>query len=496
MPNSFAYIMLLVWPIIMVVLFKRLPPQRALVISILGGYAILPTNTYFDLPFVPTLDKHTIPSLTALVLCLTIVNQKIRFLPDSRLVSVLMVGFVLSPIVSVTGNLEPFFAGPVVLPGLSARDAISELLKHVIILIPFVLGYNLLSTPNNKREFLTLYMTMGLIYSIPILLEVRLSPQLNNWVYGFFPELWAQQIRFGGFRPNVFLGHGLLVASFIMMSLLATAALLRGSIGKERWRKFAVLCYLFCVLILCKTVGSILFAVLFAPIVLFARPHVQRWAMLVCAAFLLTYPILRAADAIPVDQILDVAEMIQAERAQSLNFRFENERMLLERAAEKPFTGWGFWNRNRNMDLDTGRILTVPDGYWVYVIGVLGWFGYICIFGLLTFPLLRLWAKRKECTGSPDEFITHGVAIMMSVNLLDLIPNAPINNLTWIMAGMILAKPTVIVQTNADEPTETAPQPDPASVTHVRTPRGQKQAGASEQLKGLHKKRQPRQIKN
>ncbi|RLK07353.1 hypothetical protein [Ruegeria conchae] len=493
MPNSLAYLMLMVWPIIMVVLFKKLPAPRALLISILGGYVILPPNTYFDLPLIPTLDKHTIPSLAALVLCLTMLDQKIRFFPQSRLVSILMLGFLLSPIVSALGNLEPVFAGPVVLPGMTARDAISEFLKHVIIIIPFVLGFNILSTPDNKREFLTLYMVIGLIYSIPILLEVRLSPQLNNWVYGFFPQLFWQQVRFGGFRPTVFLGHGLLVAFFVLMSFLATAALLRGSLGNDRWHKFGILVYLFAILILCKTVGAILFAVLFAPIVLFASSRIQRWVMLICAVFLIAYPILRAEDAIPVERILGYAAQIQAERAQSLEFRFENESMLLERAAEKPLTGWAFWNRNRNMDPETGRVLTVPDGYWVLIIGVLGWFGYICIFGMLIFPLLRLWARRKKCIGSPDEYVTNGIALMLSINLVDLIPNASINSMTWIMAGMLLAKSTAAVRDRSDEADVTVPQPDPPRVAHVRKPRGQAKATTSAQLKNPHNKRRSRQ---
>ncbi|WP_425084692.1 O-antigen ligase family protein [Ruegeria profundi] len=493
MPNTFAYLMLALWPIVMVVLFKKLPPARAFCISILAAHTILPTATYFDLPLVPTLDKKTVPSIFALLLCLTMFNQKIRFFPGSPIVSVLMIGYILSPFVTFASNLEPIFAGTLYFPGLTVRDAISESLKHVITLIPFVLGFNLLSTPDNKREFLALYMMTGLIYSIPILVEIRMSPQFNNWFYGFFPQLFAQQVRFGGFRPVVFIGHGLGVAFLILMSMLATAALLRGSSRKDSGNKFAILAYLSLILVLCKTVGAVLFAVLFAPIVLFARPKVQRWVMMVCAVFVLTYPVLRAADAIPVERLLSYASMIQAERAQSLGFRFENEEQLLERALEKPLTGWGYWNRNRNYDPETGRILTVPDGYWILIIGVLGWFGYICIFGLLTFPLLRLWAQRKECTGSADEFVTHGVAIMLSINLLELIPNATNNNLTWLMAGLLMAKITETVQEKNTQPTETRPELATGQhPKHVRKPRGEQKNSTAEYPEFHRRKRHPR----
>ena len=64
----------------------------------------------------------------------------------------------------------------------------------------------------------------GLCYSVPMLFEVRMSPQLHTWIYGYFPHSFVQQMREGGFRPVVFLGHGLLTAFFIMSAAVAAAA--------------------------------------------------------------------------------------------------------------------------------------------------------------------------------------------------------------------------------------------------------------------------------
>lgn len=446
---------------------------------------VLPAEVYFDFPLIPTVNKYTLPSLTAFVLCLIMVEQKIRIFPASRLVTILMVGFVLSPFATVLSNREPVFWGLIGLPGLSIRDAISVMLIHAITLIPFILGFNLLSTWQARRTFLTTYVIAGLIYSLPIFLEVRVSPQINNWVYGFFPELFAQQIRFGGFRPMVFMGHGLKVAFFILMAALSAAILWSGSSGDKRARYLAVLVYLLVVLTFCKSVGSILFAVIFIPIILLAGPRIKGWTILFCAAFLLTYPVLRATDSIPVDRMVSYAAQIQVERAQSLEYRFDNEKMLLDRAAQKPIAGWGYWNRNRVFDEETGQDLTVPDGYWIIIIGVEGWVGYICVFGLLTYPLFRLWGQRKRTAAMGDAKIVYGIALMLGINLINLIPNAGINYLTWAIAGLLFACSTQTAQADI----EAEPEPATKAPLHKRYSRGHRPAGAANPALFKRKKR-------
>lgn len=473
--------MLLIWPLIMAVLFKKLSPDRALIWSFLGAFMLLPTGAYFDLPLIPTLDKYTLPSVAALVLSLTMVKQKIRFFPESKVASVLMIGYVSSPLFSVLSNPEPVFWGVRVLPGLTIYDALSEVMKHGIALIPFILSFNLLATRKARHAFLTIYMLAGLFYSIPMLAEIRLSPQLNYWIYGMFPELFGQQIRFGGFRPVVFMGHGLVTAFFMLMAVMSAATLWRGSNPDEPFPYPAAFAWLALILILCKTVGVVLFAVLFVPIILFAGTRTKGWAIMFCATFLISYPVLRSVDAVPVDEMVDYAAIIQAERAQSLEFRFDNEKILLDHAARKPVFGWGYWGRNRLYDLETGQSTVTTDGHWIIVIGMLGWTGYICVFGLLTLPLFRLWFLRKRWPADREVHIIYGIALMLGVNLIDLIPNSTINHLTWTLAGLLLASSTVAARAEfetAADPSESdikaSLETPPAAALHqrhVRKPR-------------------------
>ncbi|MDN3713153.1 hypothetical protein QWZ10_17960 [Paracoccus cavernae] len=60
-----ALMMLLIWPIVVSVMFNRLPRQQAIIWSILAGYLVLPPVAEIDLPLFPSLNKAIIPALSA-----------------------------------------------------------------------------------------------------------------------------------------------------------------------------------------------------------------------------------------------------------------------------------------------------------------------------------------------------------------------------------------------------------------------------------------------
>ncbi len=131
-----------------------------------------------------------------------------------------MLVYVASPMGTVLSNPQPLIYGDVVLQGLRPYDAFSAAAYKAIDLIPFILGYNLLDRPRDRHEVLRALVIAALGYSLLMLIEIRLSPQLHNWLYGFFPHSFGQQMRGDGFRPVVFLGHGLLVAIFTSMAVV------------------------------------------------------------------------------------------------------------------------------------------------------------------------------------------------------------------------------------------------------------------------------------
>ncbi|MGR3273244.1 hypothetical protein DU478_03945 [Thalassococcus profundi] len=438
MPNPIAYLALAIWPIATVMLFRRLPVERALILSILVGYLFLPEPpAAFDLPLIPPLHKHNIPALAAFACCLWMFGLRGSILPQSMIGRVLLVTYVFSPMVTVFTNPEVVFFGRIGLPGLGLKDAIALPLQQFLGVLPFLLGRRFLADGGSQRDLLKAFVIWGLVYSLLMLIEVRLSPQLNMWIYGYYQHLFAQAIRDDGFRPVVFLYHGLWVAFFCMTTAVSAVALWRQDAEKRKIGYLIAGGYLAVVLVLAKSLGALIFFVVLLPCVLLLGRIMQIKVAIVIGALAVAYPILKGADIIPQDKLLEQVASIDQTRADSLQFRFDNENILLERAYLKPVFGWGSWGRNQILDPVTGEMLTVSDGRWVIVIGIYGWVGFLAEFGLLLLPLILLW---REAIADRDGRVSAYIAplsLLLAINMFDLLPNASITPLTWLLAGAL-----------------------------------------------------------
>ncbi|KAA8608472.1 hypothetical protein AL036_07365 [Salipiger aestuarii] len=442
MPNPLAYLMLAIWPVVTIALFRRLAADRALILSLVVGYLFLPEPpAAFDLPLMPPLNKHNIPALTAFAFCLWKYGPQgpegATLLPRSLLGRGLLLVFVLSPIMTALGNTEPVFWGQIGLPALGIKDALALIVQQFLLILPFLLARQYLISGGAQRYFLLALLVGGLVYSLLMLIEMRLSPQLNNWIYGYYQHLFGQSIRAGGYRPVVFLYHGLWVAFFIFTSAVAGFALWRLDARMHNIKILAAALYLTAILVLAKSLGALIFAVALIPMVVFFTRLMQIRVAILIGLLAIGYPILKGAHLVPEDRILAAAANIDPERAHSLEFRFDNENTLLDRAYEKPVFGWGSWGRNHILDPVSGIILSVTDGRWIIVIGIYGWVGFLAEFGLLVLPLVLLW---REAVAAKEDRISPFVAplsLMLAINVFDMIPNATLTPLTWMVAGAL-----------------------------------------------------------
>ncbi len=453
MPNALAFIAVFSWPLAVYLLFRYLPRVEALCWSILGGYLLLPTRAGVDLPLVPAIDKDVVPALTAaLMLALgmglraadEVETAAGRGAPGGRPGWLnpflpLFVLLLMSPLITVLTNSEPLSYGPLYLPGLRIYDAASIIGRLAFSALPFILAMRYLASPESHVTLLKVIVVGMLIYSLPALFEIRMSPQLNVMFFGFFPHEFQQHMRAGGFRPVVFLHHGLWLSLIFCMAVIAAAALWRQRIrdGARAGQWLFAGIYLLLVLFLSNSLGAFVLALLLAPAVLFLGLRGQFLLAGVIAVVVLVYPVMRSAGLIPVDFILEQAGKVSAERAQSFEFRLDNEDMLGAWAAQKPFAGWGIWGRNEVYDPETGRSLTVTDGYWIIVIGVFGWLGYIAQFGLFTLPTILLAFGRRAAAAAAATPATAGLSVVLATNLIDLLPNATLSPITWLIGGAI-----------------------------------------------------------
>ncbi len=441
MPNSFAYLALLSWPVVSLIFYKMFRPLVATVLTILGGYLVLPVNVSIDFPLIPPLDKGSISSLFALLACKYSSREKISLIPESGFERWLVVILLISPIITVVNNQEPVFNQSVLVQGLTFHDAISAVIKQYILLIPFILGIALVKSYDDQVVFFKLIVVAGLIYALPILLEIRLSPRLHVWIYGFFPNSFAQSVRYGGFRAVVFLGHGLLVSMFIAIALGAAVTLWRQRIKFYNFSYFILVVLFVILLILNKTLSGFLLGVFLMIVISWMPVYAISRLALFLITMVIIYPILSILELFPHEQFTQLIADIDKGRADSLSFRFFHEGILLDYVKEKFLFGWGGWGRYR-------LAKSITDGYWIITFGKYGIIGFSAIFGLAA---LSIWRSAKSLpfvsTMNEQLFLsTH--ALIVAIIMVDQIPNASLASgfWMWFFIGTLLGRANAIIR--------------------------------------------------
>lgn len=428
------------WPIVAFALFRTRRVQEAILWTIVAGFLLLPAKIGIDLPGLPPLDKFSIPILSVFALVLFSGNRaQFRVLSPGRIGKVLMAILLISPVLTVLTNGDPIVAGNArVLEASRPYDAIADVGKSLIWMIPFMLGWSFFKTVDDQRQIVRILLFAGLAYSVLMLFEVRFSPQLHRWVYGFFQHNFAQTHRGGGFRPVVFLKHGLWVAFFAMTVTICAAIMWRSAKEGSKGLYLYAIGYMTIVLVLCKSLASLAYALLLLPLVLLLSPRHQIIAALMLALVAITYPTLRGSGLFPVDTIVSVARSIDPERAKSVEFRFRNEDILLARARERVAFGWGGWGRNRVYSETTGKDMSTTDGYWVVIYGRYGILGFIGRFGLFFLPIALVWwtvRSRPRLEVSP---VTSGLCLLAAINMIEFLPNSTEPPMTRIIMGALV----------------------------------------------------------
>ena len=484
-----AYAVLFSWPLVMLVLFRTLPVATALICSLLGAMLLLPGRTGVDLPMLPPINKGSLPVVTAIVLLMVMVSKTSNrlpgathgtgarglnmdyvlpgWLPRSKIILGLIALFFIGIFMTVLTNGDPQFYGPRVLRRMQIYDGLSNALQGIVMLLPLLVARKFLGHPDTHATFLRILCIAGVLYSLPALLEVRISPRLNLMVYGFQTQNWLQGVRGGGWRPTVFLSHGLVLAIVLAMCALAAVGYMRIADRNRRLIWMAVACWLMITLVLINSLGALVIFILLAPAVFLLKPRLQLICAACIAGVVLLYPMLRSADLVPVGRIVEIARDFDAARAGSLAYRFDNEDILLEKARERPLFGWGGWSRSRVFD-DQGRDISTTDGAWVIILGVGGWAQYLMRFGVLSIPIIILALRRR---GDPPDLATSVLALLLAANLVDLIPNSGNTTLTALIAGALIGRLEYRAPHSVAAEETTADPDDRRAVQKYRPPR-------------------------
>lgn len=439
--------------------FVMRPVPAALLVAF-GTEMFLPEGTHYKFPFMPEFDKHNLPYLCILIACLLRCPGRVTKLPKEWWINLLALAVVAGGVITGLTNKDSLTFGnaqQVFIPGLTIKDGffmgISSFFEAFV---PFYVGYALFRSRDDFGRMVTGLAIAGLVYVPFALVELRMSPQWHRWVYGYGQSVFDQTIRWGGYRPMIFMSHGLALARFFVATVFALVIL-----GKTRRRLFGLplrfLAWMqFLVLVACKSTGAIVLAVAGLPLLIFAKPKRQLQVATVLAWITVLYPVLRFSGIFPVGSMLEAAGTLQSERAGSLAFRFVNEDALLARARERFIFGWGEYGRNVVHD-EEGKSTSVLDGHWIIRLGVNGLVGFITTFGPLLIPVL--WARRRVAgmSDSRDQVAIAGIAFTLTFLALDLIPNGLWACYPFFIAGALSRRIREVVAEERSAAFEPAP---------------------------------------
>jgi hypothetical protein len=436
---------LALYPIVAIFLFASRRFSRAVIWTVLLAQLLLPVGPFIKFDKIPQFDKFSIPCLCLLIGCA--MAGRVKFLVSKKfgLVEFLTALFLFGPFMTSFFNGEALRYGPLQLAGVGLYDAFSNLGSAFITLIPYFVGRTLMREEVDNAEILRALILSMLAYSIPTLFEVRLSPQLHYWVYGSYASMFAQSFRDGGFRPSVFMGHGLVLAHYMAIAVIAAVGLWRLRLSiLSLWPRVVsnyriVAWYLAVILLFCRTLGADLYAIFFSFLVLFTSAKTQMKVAVMLVFLALLYPTMRYVDIAPTNTLVKIANSISEERGGSLDYRFNNENLLLKHAIQKPVFGWGRFGRNRVYDED-GKDLAVTDGEWIIVLGQWGAVGFIAEFGLLSLVLFKAAAALRYAKTRRESMLFSVLALIVASSIFDLLPNAFLFPWTWLMAGTLLGR--------------------------------------------------------
>ena len=430
--NTLADLILIGYVPLSLAIFAVLSPHRAGLVVIALGWMFLPIHE---------INTRGLPDLTKSMSVALAVAAGVLCFDLRRVLTLRLQWFDLA---TVAWLLVPACSS--IVNNLGAYDAAAQVLTRCITWgVPYAFGRIYLNTPAALRDCLWVLFLSGVIYAPFALYEIRMSPQLHRIVYGSMQHQFLQTIRGGGFRPMVFMRHGLELSMWLCWTCVAGLALWR-FLGVRRVLGIpvAVPCLgLLVTVLLCKSLGAL--ALLGLTVVLMA-PRASRWLRLLVLAAIPSFLVLRVLSQGTLEQeFVDIVRLWSDVRAQSIGYRFDNEALLLDNVQRSPIFGLGSHSFLQVADAWAGTARdAVPDSFWCLTLVTTGAVG-------LTSFLLATWlpAWRGMATQDPPRALL-ACSLLVCMSLLDLLFNAFVTPLLVALTGGLLVCPTKVANQPSD----------------------------------------------
>lgn len=422
--NGMVPVAMFGWIPVALGILLSLPIRKGILAAYLAGWLFLPQASY-EVAGLPDYTRMTAVN-GALLLFLLMIDGRTLLSQRPRWFDLPMLVWCLCPIpTSVTNDLGVY-------DGLSG--ALEQLLAWGV---PYWIGRCYFNDWASVRLLAIAVFIGGLIYVPLCLFEIRMSPQLHRWVYGYH-RAWGGE-RLGGYRPAVFLNTGLELGLWMSATALVGIWLWRTRALRELWGVPAGVLSggLFVTTVLCRSLGSL--ALLLAALAALSLLWATRWRWVALAFFLLpaAYVAARAPQVWSPQRVVGLVESFDAERARSLASRLNQEEVLTARAWQQPWFGWGGYGRNRVLN-EFGVSSTVTDALWLITFGIYGLTGLAALGLALALPGLLLWQRlRVDEWWSPVTGPAVALAFAATLYALDGLMNAMLNPIYHLMLGAV-----------------------------------------------------------
>ena len=438
--NLFVPIALFGWLPLVTWLFSKIKPYQAAALAFVAAWMFLPVAS---IPF-KGLPDYTKVTAT----CVGIFFAAWKFDRERLLqfrfetVDIPMLLWCLCPILSSVVN------------GLGVYDGVSSAMYQSFTWgLPYFVGRVYFSDLKGINTLAIAIFVGGLVYVPFCLEEMAMSPQLHRLVYGFHQHSFLQTMRGNGYRPMVFMQHGLMVAMWMVSALLIGLWLAYSGVLPEGFSRlprigkiFAkislplLLVALLVTTVLMKSTGA--FVLFLIGMLTLYLSNKFKTALLVWLLICIppVYMVARSTGWWTGEGLSNaISQKFSAERGQSLQFRFDNEKILVDKALDGSLFGWGGWNRSRVFD-DEGKDISVTDGLWIITLGTRGIFGLVVLTTVVLLPVLLLLHRSTADQWNRREYAAiAAMCILLSLYMIDNLLNSMINPIFMLFNGGICA---------------------------------------------------------
>lgn len=416
------------WVVVALAMFALLRPRLAVLLVTLGGWMLLPMAAV-TLGGLPDINKHTVIAVGLILGILVFDPQVLRTYRFEWFdIPILIYGLAGPFITSLTNDLGPY------------DGASNALTAFTYYLIPYVAGRLYFRTGDDLMYLAKGIVWATVLYSPLVLYEVRMSPQIHRMVYGWHQHDFSQVFRFGGFRPMVFLEHGLMLSMWMGMGAITAYWLwFRGRVKRffgpiPMW---LVALGLMSTTVLCRSTGAVILILLGVGLIHAVQLMRSGLVLLVVLAGVIGYMGVRASGAWDGAEAVMMAEYIEKGRAYSLKTRLDAETAVVAHAQQRIVFGWGEFNRFRPFDKDGD--LVVVDGMWVLTMSKHGLVGLVSFYALILLPVILVVIRGRGVLHRRENASVLVLAVILLLFAIDCLPNAMVGPPYFILSGALFS---------------------------------------------------------